>query len=38
MADTILLAAILAVLVLRWVREDWAMWQGLWFRLTRRKR
>ena len=31
-----LLAGILLVLVARWVREDWAMWQGLWFKVRRR--
>ena len=36
--QTGLVAAILAVLVVRWIREDWAMWQGWWFRIRRRLR
>lgn len=32
-----LLAAILAVMVVRWVRDEWAWWQGLWFKVRRRR-
>lgn len=36
--QTGLLASILAIMLIRWVREDWAMWQRMWFRVKRRVR
>lgn len=33
-----ILGAILLVMLLRWLVDDWARWQGYWFKLWRRRK